>query len=42
MALKDNYFPPPTNTKQKGSGIQSILPKAKDIIGRVNTYEMQY
>lgn len=41
MTLKDNYFPLSTNLKQTG-GVQSILPKAKDIIGRVNTYEQQY
>jgi len=41
MTLKDNYFPLSSNTKQRG-GVQSILPLAKDIIGRVNTYEQQY
>ena len=42
MTLKDNYFPLSTNLKQGKGGVQSILPKAKDIIGRVNTYEQQY
>ena len=42
MTLKDNYFPLSNNLKQRGVGVQSILPKAKDIIGRVNTYEQQY
>ena len=42
MTLKDNYFPLSNNMKQSGVGVQSILPKAKDIIGRVNSYEQQY